>query len=178
MAQMPYTPKDVLELAMRREKEGHEFYLRAASGTSNAKGKHMFEWLAQEETKHYQKLESELQALSRTGQWRPPGARSTDKASEPIKRTEFPRLAEVAGDIQPNAGELDALHTGIAAEKQAVELYRHAAENASDAGVKDMFLKLVQEEQGHLDLLESEHEWLAQSGTYFTLHRFSLRGPG
>ena len=73
MTQTPSTPKDVLELAMRREKEGHEFYLKAAAGTSNAKGKHMFEWLAQEETKHYQKLESELQALSRTGQWRPPG---------------------------------------------------------------------------------------------------------
>ncbi len=178
MAQIPSTPKDVLELAMQREQEGHQFYIKAASSTSNAKGKRMFEWLAQEETRHYQKLDNEMQALLNTGQWRPAQERSVEQHSEPLIKADFPSLSQATGEIKPNSSDLDALHIGIAAEREAVELYRHAAEIASDPSVKDMFQKLVAEEQGHLDLLESEHEWLAKSGSYFTLHRFSLKAPG
>jgi hypothetical protein len=37
-----------------------------------------------------------------------------------------------------------------------------------------MFEKLSKVEQGHLDLLEEEHEWLRRSKELFTIHRFTL----
>ena len=115
MVQTPSTPQAVLELAMKREEEGHQFYFDAAAKTSSGKGRQMFQWLAQQETKHYEKLDKELKALGATGQWRPAPERDGEEYPEPVRKGDFPSHSEVTGEVKPKAGELDALHVGIAA---------------------------------------------------------------
>lgn len=165
----------VLELAMERERGGREFYLKAAASASDGKGKQMFEWLAREEERHLNLLTRQRDSLVSSGSWLRSQA---GVAEEPLTKSEFPQISEVMGKVQAAAGELDALKVGIQAEKDSVALYSQAPQIADRPEAKAMFQRLVKEEQGHLDLLESEYEWLSKSRTYFTLHRFSLRPPG
>ncbi|MFC1926525.1 ferritin family protein [Chloroflexota bacterium] len=161
----------ILALAMEREDGGSKFYLDAANRTDDAKGKKMFQWLAEEEKRHYNKLLIQHKELSRGGNWQ-----NIESDEAPISAREFPSLAEAAGEVKAGAGDLDALQMGINAEKESIELYSKAAQEATDSQAKAMFLGLIEEEQGHLELLEAEHEWLAKSRQYFTIHRFFLPG--
>jgi len=163
----------VLTLAMEREERGRDFYRDAAAGTIDPKGKSMFEWLARQEMNHYQKLSSQREALAQDRGWQKPS-----EAAEPaLGSSEFPPMSEVSGEVTANAGELDALRVGIEAEKQSIALYSQAAQDSTNQDAKEMFLGLVDEEKGHLELLETEHEWLRQAGYYFTVHRFTLKAP-
>jgi rubrerythrin len=156
---------------MEREKGGHDFYREAAAKTSDPKGKSMFEWLAKQEMNHYQKLSSQREALAQGKVWQEP----SETAEPALGRSEFPQISEASGEVRVNTGELDALKVGIEAEKESIALYRQAAQDSTNEDAKEMFLRLVAEEEGHLELLENEFEWLRRSGAYFTIHRFSLK---
>ncbi len=52
-------PEEAVRLAMEREKRAREFYLRCAEIVANPGVKKMFEFLAREETKHFDLLEKE-----------------------------------------------------------------------------------------------------------------------
>lgn len=54
------TPQEAIRLAIEREKSSYEFYLQAAKIAKYPGTKQMFETLAQEELKHRQTLEEEL----------------------------------------------------------------------------------------------------------------------
>jgi rubrerythrin len=54
------TPEEAIRLAIAREKGSHEFYVQAAKIAKYPGTKQMFEFLAQEELKHRQILEAEL----------------------------------------------------------------------------------------------------------------------
>ncbi len=54
------TPQEAIRLAMEREKASYEFYTEAAKIAKYPGTKQMFESLAQEELKHRQILEEEL----------------------------------------------------------------------------------------------------------------------
>lgn len=52
-------PEEAVRLAMEREKRASEFYLRCAQIAADPGVKKMFEFLAREETKHFDLLEKE-----------------------------------------------------------------------------------------------------------------------
>ena len=176
MASRGMSPLQVLELGMERERGGREFYLKAAATTRDSKGKQMFEWLARQEEGHLNHLTRQRDALASGGPWLRLGADAMSQ--EPLRKAEFPSIAEARGKVEVMTGELEALKTGIQAEKDSIALYSEGARTSDRPEARAMFERLGKEEQGHLDLLEAEYEWLSKSKTYFTLHRFSLRPPG
>ncbi len=52
-------PEEAVRLAMEREKRASQFYLRCAQIAADPGVKKMFEFLAREETKHFDLLEQE-----------------------------------------------------------------------------------------------------------------------
>ncbi|MEJ2314903.1 MAG: ferritin family protein [Nitrospirota bacterium] len=60
---------DALKEAMNMEKEGIEFYTKAAKEAKTAKEKALFERLAQEEKQHYQVFSNTYFFMSDTGSW-------------------------------------------------------------------------------------------------------------
>lgn len=162
-------PIEILDQAIDREKGGHEFYLKAAQKTQDAKGRHMFQWLAQEEMRHFNQFSRQRQSLMEEKKWQqaPPPVPPVDKGS-------FPPISEATGEIQASTGEIEALSVAIQAERDSIALYTHGAQEATDPEAKKLFSSLAAEEQGHLDLLEAELEFLHRAKTYFTLHRFEV----
>jgi erythrin-vacuolar iron transport family protein len=54
------TPQEAVRLALEREKSAYDFYAKAAKIVKYPGTKQMFEFLAQEETKHLKILQAEL----------------------------------------------------------------------------------------------------------------------
>jgi len=166
---------DALSLAVQREKEARRFYGDAAKKATNEASKNMFSWLASEEEGHIKILEKQFDRVKGEGKWlTEEGWCSYGDISHPIECTEFPSLSEAKYSIDENAPELEILKKAIEDEKEAVTYYADLAKNTTDPNGKEMLQKLSKVEQGHLDLLEEEHDWISKSKAMFTIHRFSL----
>lgn len=135
----------------------------------------MFSWLASEEMGHIKILEKQWEKVKEDGTWlSEEGYCSYGDISHPIECSEFPSASEVKGELSEDAPELDILKEAIAAERQSTSFYADLAKNTSSPSGKEMLEKLSKVEQGHLDLLEEEYEWLRRSKEFFTVHRFTL----
>jgi rubrerythrin len=53
------SPGEAIKLAMERERKAHDFYMQCASLVGDPGVRKMFEFLAREETKHFELLERE-----------------------------------------------------------------------------------------------------------------------
>jgi len=53
------TPGEALQLAMKREKAANDFYMKCASTVGDPGVKKLFEFLAREESKHFELIEKE-----------------------------------------------------------------------------------------------------------------------
>lgn len=169
--------REALSLAIKREKEAHRYYSDAAAKSTNANGKKMFSWLASEEMGHIEILEKQWEEIKGRGTWlTEEGWCTYGDISHPIECSEFPPSSEAKGELKEDAPELEILKEAIEAEREATSYYADLAKYASDPNGKAMFAKLSRVEQGHLDLLEEEYEWLSKSKSMFTIHRFSLTG--
>lgn len=167
--------QEALILAIKREKEAHRHYSDAANRTKSESGKKTFSWLASEEMGHIKILEKQWEKVKEDGTWlSEEGYCSYGDISNPVECTEFPSASESKGDLKVDAPEMEILKQAIAAERQATSFYADLAKSTSDPSGKAMFKKLSKVEQGHLDLLEEEYEWLRRSKELFTIHRFTL----
>ncbi len=166
---------DALSLAIEREKEAQRYYSDAASKATSEAGRKMFSWLASEEEGHLKILEKQWEEIKDTGKWlSEEGWCTYGSISNPIECTEFPKASEVKGEIEKDAPELEILKKAIEDEKEATAYYADLAGNTTDPNGKAMLQKLSGVEQGHLDLLEEEYEYLRKSKEMFTIHRFTL----
>ena len=166
---------EALSLAIQREKEAHRYYSDAAAGAASESGRKMFSWLASEEMGHIRILEKQAEELKAKNTWlSEEGYCSYGDISHPIECSEFPSSAEVTGEPEADAPELEILKQAIGAERKATSYYAGLAGSTSDPNGRAMFEKLSRVEQGHLDLLEEEYDYLKKAKTPFTIHRFSL----
>ncbi len=60
---------NALKIALNMEKEGFEFYRKAAAGTDDEKERALFERLSREEEQHYSILQNTHAFLEDTGNW-------------------------------------------------------------------------------------------------------------
>jgi rubrerythrin len=166
---------EALSLAITREREAHRFYSEAAAKTTNAAGKKMLAWLATEEEGHLKILEQQWEGMNVGGSWlAEEGYCTYGDISHPIECTEFPSSSEARGEVDEGLPELEILAKAIEAEREATAYYADLARNTGDSNGRAMFEKLSRVEQGHLDLLEEEAQYLKHSKDMFTIHRFAL----
>jgi rubrerythrin len=66
----------------------------------------------------------------------------------------------VEQNVVAYTSDLSALRVAYLIEKDAVDFYTRAASRTTDPNGRRMFLDLVRMEQGHLDLLEGEYDFL------------------
>ena len=169
--------QEALSMAIQREKEAHRYYTDAAAKATSENGKKMFSWLASEESGHIQILEKQWENIKGSGVWlAEEGYCTYGDISHPIECSEFPSSSEFKGEFKEDAPELEILKKAVEAERAATSFYADLAGNTSNPDGRAMFEKLSRVEQGHLDLLEEEYEWLSKSKSMFTIHRFSLSG--
>ncbi len=133
-----------IDIGMKIERRGMEFYREQASKTINDAIKKFFEFMAGEENEHL-KLLSELKvSLMEKKMW-------TDlNYTPPKKPDEFFHKSEQS--------ELDAMMAAMRTEKDTVDFYHRFSQAIDDEKGKDFFRKLAEWEQTHYNLINAVFE--------------------
>jgi Fur family ferric uptake transcriptional regulator len=148
--------RDALRIAIATERSGLEFYSRAARITRDARGRRVFERLADEEREHLGKLEARYRELLQ---------QDPQLESRPtflfFKGAANGLFAAGAEQLQGGVNDREALLIGIKCERGSHRFFKRYGEKFEDSEGKRIFLEFADEERAHLDLLIREYRALA-----------------
>lgn len=142
-----------LEQAILAEVDGYHFYMMAAAGTSDEKGREVFTQLAKEEVDHANFLKAQRASLEASGRI-DPDAKLTRRAD---LSGEHPIFSDSLLTRAKDAHfERSALSIGTQLEMNAIRFYKQQAEAADDPEVVKFFTELADWEVGHYNALNRE----------------------
>lgn len=133
----------VIETAIRREEEAYTFYKDIAGRVDDKSAKETCEWIAAEEQKHRQFLVD-----YRKGKYGPGPLRMTDVVL--YKIAEHQEEPEVEMEIKRSDLFLVASHR----ELRSYRFYTDLAQQHDDGELKDMLLRIANEELKHKEKME------------------------
>ncbi|MFC1739627.1 ferritin family protein [Planctomycetota bacterium] len=135
---------EVLDFAIDRESETHLFYVRLADMVNKPELVKVIKDLATEEVEHRIKLEAVKAGEVTIGE-------------EDIGALD---IADYVPDVEPNPNMsyVDLLVVAMKKEKFSCKLYTDLAAIAQRQDLRDIFLKLAQEEAGHKLRFEFEYD--------------------
>ena len=149
--------RDALRVAIATERSGLEFYTRAASLTSDARGRSVFQKLAGEEREHLGTLEKRYAELV---------AQDPLLESRPtflfFKGAAHGIFAEGTETLGRGVDDQQALLIGIKCERRSHKFFKRYGERFEDSEGKQIFLEFADEEKVHLDLLIHEYRALGE----------------
>ncbi len=136
---------EILDFAIRKEEEASNLYLELAGKAKQPGMQEVLKGFAAEEQGHKAKLLSVKQGQKLL---------SSQQAVMDLK------IGDTLMDVAINAemDYQDILILAMKAEKEAFKLYSGLAKAAGDAGIRDLFLGLAQEEAKHKLRFEVEYD--------------------
>ena len=149
--------RDALRIAIATERSGLEFYSRASRITRDARGRRVFEKLAEEEKEHLGTLERRYQELLQ---------QDPQLESRPtflfFKGAANGLFAAGAEQLTKGVNDRQALMIGIRCERGSHKFFKRYGERFEDSEGKRIFLEFADEERVHLELLIREYKALVQ----------------
>ena len=149
--------RDALRIAIATERSGLEFYSRASRITRDARGRRVFEKLAEEEKEHLGTLEHRYQELLQ---------QDPQLESRPtflfFKGAANGLFAAGAEQLTKGVNDRQALMIGIRCERGSHKFFKRYGERFEDSEGKRIFLEFADEERAHLELLIREYKALVQ----------------
>ncbi len=149
--------RDALRIAIATERSGLEFYTRASSITRDARGRRVFQKLAEEEKEHLGTLEKRYRELVQ---------QDPELESRPtflfFKGAANGLFAAGADQLTKGVNDRQALMIGIRCERGSHKFFKRYGERFEDSEGKRIFLEFADEERTHLDLLIREYRSLIE----------------
>ncbi len=149
---------EAVKIAVDAERDAFLFYRKAAEKSTNPRGKDMFQQLSEFEIEHYKKMIHLYLSLKDENKWIP-----YTGVGELMARN---RIEGAKGRYETRDDDIRALKTAIAKEEEAASFYRKMAEKTEDPLGKEMFKKLVDEEETHRRLLNDQFYALQNQGEW------------
>ena len=147
-----FSAKEVLEMAIRIEENGVEFYTRAGNATKSERLKELFTFLAKEEKKHiacFEDMDKRVESDDLPGNIDP----YLEEESLYLKALANSRVFTNAHEGKRLANEVhaeqDVLQTAINMEKDSI-LFYYELHNAVRDKDKTTLKNLIQQEKDHL----------------------------
>ncbi len=157
---------EVLQLAVRMEIDGMEFYEEASRKSSNKLAEDLFEQLADEEDAHRRKFEQIYDSFKKRQEW-PDIEPPSDEGAK--LRTLFGRATEALGTKATVArSELEAIQVAMNMEIESYNLYRLRSEESTLPLEKRFYEALAGEERQHHLALSDTYEYLCDPAGWFT----------
>ena len=149
--------RDALRIAIATERSGLDFYTRAAAITRDARGRTVFQRLAEEEKEHLGTLEARYRVLLE---------RDAQLESRPtflfFKGAANGLFSEGAERLSRGVNDQQAYLIGIRCERGSHRFFKRYGEKFEDSEGKQIFLEFADEERQHLDLLIREYKALVK----------------
>jgi len=158
-----------LDLAIKTEKDGIEFYSKAADKSADELGKKMFQSFVEDEKRHLDILQkiscSDYVCIEDIEKYSPKESLRTvfDDMSDDIKD----KASDASSDIE-------VLEVAMEMERLGYNQYKEAAKKATDEEEKRIFEKLASEEKEHFDMLEEAKSYLEDTGNWYMWYEYSF----
>ncbi len=151
--------------ALELERKGMAFFRKAAAKTSGELARKTFEFLADEEAKHIERITSFYKTLTDEGLKNLPETfpSDTDKRLSEFNQ----KLAELGKSISATTSDVEAYRTALAFEDGAEEFYTEQAGKAEAAQVQAFYRWLVEEEKMHGLVIKSCIEFASDPEAWF-----------
>jgi rubrerythrin len=157
---------EVLQLAVRTEVEGKEFYQQASQKSSNKLAKELFQHLAKEEDVHRKKFEEIYEALKRGQNW--PDVEPPSEKGKRLKSLFAEATKELGSKIKVAESELEAIKIAMDMEIKSYNLYHSRSEESTLPVEQHFYETLAGEERGHHLALLDSYEYLSDPAAWFT----------
>lgn len=157
---------NAVEIAIKMETDAIDFYARAAAKTSHPVGKKMFMSVMEDEKRHLEMLSNIFRGLD-----------IDMRDVSPIKnmKTVFESMKdEMMKRVEATTDELEAFGIAMRMEKEGVEFYKKNASGAKTKKEKDLFERLVKEEEQHYTIFANTHFFLSDTGNWFMREEHSI----
>ena len=148
---------DIFEFAMEKEKYAEQHYRQLAERIDHAGLKGILLMLADEEAKHVQTVE---QMKARTP------LTITETPVLQNAKAVFEKMDKGAETFSFDASEVDLYRKACDIEAESKRYYLEKAEEVTDAGQKELFRKLAEEENKHLMLVQGLCDFVAKPETF------------
>jgi rubrerythrin len=148
---------DIFEFAMSKEKSTETHYRQLAAKAPNIGIANILKMLAAEEAKHYEAIR---QMRDKTA------VKVTDAPVLANATAEFEKMRDSAERFSFHHDEVDLYRKACGVEKESRQYYRRKAEEVEDAQQKTIFLKLADEENKHLLLVQAICDFVARPETF------------
>ena len=155
--------KEALKTAIQMERDGHDFYRKAASQTSSEMGEKVFNSLAEDEIVHLNTFQKIFEENIGKQEWDALVNSSNKYANLPV----FPK--DLKGDGGADTNELDALNMAMKAESEAIEFYTKMLGGIEDEDVRKIISEIIEQEKSHYLILEEEFNHLSNTGYWYDL---------
>jgi len=154
-----------LEIAMKLEEDGKNFYMDASEKATNAFAKDMFKSLAEDEDVHLEKVKEIYEKLKEEREWPKVVTSIGDVVkTKAVFPTDVKDLTMTEEDISES---VRVLEIGIEMEEKSIKFYNELAEKATDPFEARFYLALVHEERGHYLSLWDYREYLEDPAGWF-----------
>jgi rubrerythrin len=163
--------ENAIKGAIKLEIDGKNFFIHAAEVTASELGKKMFQFLAAEEVKHLETFGRLFSSILKGEDWK--------KFAEGRELSgEAPLIKKLKENMKrsESKGEIEALRVGMELEKNAIEFFRKASEDAADPAAAKIFHEISEEEKFHYDLLQAQYDSVTKSGIWLGSAEFRMDG--
>lgn len=156
---------NVFDFAMKMETDGKGFYEKLARESTIAGLKTIFLRLAQDEQKHYEvflalKNQTQMAAME-------------DSTSLEDSENVFAGLLESKEGGGPVKGDLEGYRYAMKIEADSFRLYEDAAKREKNEEVKNLLLKIAEEEHKHFIIVENIFNFVNAPKQYLAWREFS-----
>ncbi len=148
---------NIVEYALKTEKDGEEYYRQLAERAENSGIKLIFEKLATAEAEHYQDF-------IRMQDNQPVQHEDDDIMSE--VKTIFQQMQTEKNYENIKGDQVDAYKKACEIERKAYEFYLQKAEELTDPAEKELCLQIAEEEKEHCVILENIVEFVSQPSVW------------
>jgi rubrerythrin len=167
------TIEEAIKTAIEYEKNIRNLYREAASASEDPAAIRIFNALGNDEEGHLAYLNDRLR------QWRQTGRITAEKLETNIPSREVinreieklnPRMAQ--GDQK---SEKQMFSKALKLEVETSRFYEQMVAKMSDEGRK-MFARFVEIENGHIDMVQAELDYISGTGYWFDFKEFDMSG--
>jgi rubrerythrin len=157
---------EVLQLAVRMEIDGKDFYQKSSQKSSNKLAKDLFQQLANEEDVHRKKFVEIYEALKRGQHW--PDVEPPSEKGKKLKSLFSEATRALGSKVKVGESELEAIKTAMDMERKSYDLYHSRSEESNLPVEKRFYEALAGEERGHHLALLDSFEYLSDPVGWFT----------
>lgn len=155
--------KDLIKTAIQMEKDGYEFYNKAAAQTTSMMGSKLFSSIAQDELVHLKTFQKMFEGDMAVEEYKAVEHTATKYKNLPV----FPKDLKSAEGASPDTNETDALTMAMDSEKKAIDFYKGIRDGLDDRDAVHVVDMIIEQEKNHYLLLSEELEHMNATGYYY-----------